>query len=87
MAQNRSIAVIIGATPATCTLERAQARDDWALDLVDLKDFNLPLFIEAASNAWMPSEDPAAPAWQEKFGSYDSDIFVTPEYNRSILAR
>ncbi len=86
------IAVILGTTrdsrfgmaPAEWILERARARGDWHVDLIDLKDFDLPLFNEVASNAWVPSADAHAKAWQDKIGQYDGFIFVTPEYNRSI---
>jgi NAD(P)H-dependent FMN reductase len=86
------IAVILGTTrdsrfgmvPAQWILEQARARGDWSVDLVDLKDFDLPLFNEVASNAWVPSQSEAARRWQETIAQYDGFIFVTPEYNRSI---
>lgn len=86
------IAVIIGSTrdtrfgakPAQWIFDLAKQRDDLDVELVDLKDFDLPLFNEAASNAWMPSQDPKAVAWQQKISSFDGYIIVTPEYNRSI---
>jgi NAD(P)H-dependent FMN reductase len=86
------IAVIVGSTrdarfgakPAEWILEKARARGDWEVELVDLKDFDLPLFNEVASNAWAPSDDPRAIAWQKKVGEFDGFIFVTAEYNRSI---
>ncbi|MCO6382554.1 MAG: NAD(P)H-dependent oxidoreductase [Vannielia sp.] len=86
------IAIIIGSTrdarfgekPAKWLLERAQKRDDFDVELVDLKDFDLPLFNEKASNMWVPSEDPAAIAWQEKIAEFDGYIFVTAEYNHSV---
>lgn len=53
-------------------------------ELVDLRDFELPLFDEMASNKWMPSSDPNALAWQEKIAEFDSYIFVTAENNHSI---
>jgi len=92
MSDKPRIAIILGTTrdsrfgekPAEWILERATARGDWDVELVDLKSFNLPLFNEVASNAWAPSEDPAAKAWQDKIGQFDGFIFVTPEYNRSI---
>ncbi len=94
MTQKPRIAVIIGstrdsrfaATPAEWILEQARARGDWEVELVDLKTFDLPLFNEVASNAWMPSTDARAVAWQQKVNSFDGYIFVTPEYNRSIPA-
>ena len=92
MPRTPRVAIILGTTrdarfgdkPAEWIAARARARGDWEVEIVDLKDFALPLFNEAASNAWMPSEDPRAIAWQKKVGAFDGYIFVTPEYNRSI---
>lgn len=86
------IAIIIGSTrqsrfadkPAAWLLEQAQKRDDMTFELVDLRDFDLPMFDEMASNLWMPSSDPRAVAWQNKVGEFDGYIFVTAEYNHSI---
>jgi NAD(P)H-dependent FMN reductase len=86
------IAIIIGSTRATrfadiptqWILAKAKARDDMDVELVDLRDHPLPFFDEVASNAWAPSQDPAAVAWQKKVGSYDGYIFVVAEYNRSV---
>lgn len=87
-----NIAIIIGATrkarfadkPAAWLLEKANARDDMTFELVDLRDMDLPLFDEMASNLWAPSEDPKAVAWQEKLAEFDGYIFLTAEYNHSI---
>ncbi|WP_400082430.1 NADPH-dependent FMN reductase [Yoonia sp. R78084] len=86
------IALIIGSTrqtrfadkPAAWMLKQAQARDDMEVELVDLRDYDLPLFDEAASNLWMPSSDERAVKWQDKIGEFDGYIFVVAEYNRSI---
>ena len=86
------IALIIGSTrptrfadkPAQWMLKQAQARTDMEVELVDLRDYDLPFFSEMASNLWMPSQDPNAIKWQEKIGGYDGYIFVVAEYNRSI---
>lgn len=87
------IAIVIGSTrdarfadkPAQWLLVKAkELRSDLDFELVDLRDFDLPLFNEAASNAWVPSEDPAAQAWQKKIGEFDGYIFVVAEYNHSI---
>lgn len=92
MATKPKIALIIGSTrktrfadkPAQWMLKQAQARDDMDVELVDLRDFDLPLFDEMASNMWMPSSDPRAVAWQNKLAEFDGYIFVVAEYNRSI---
>lgn len=86
------IAVIIGSTrdtrfgdkPAQWIFDLAKQRPELDVELVDLKDFDLPLFNEATSNAWAPSSDPRAVAWQKKIGEFDGYIVVTAEYNRSI---
>lgn len=86
------IALIIGSTrdsrfadiPAQWMLKQAQARTDMDVELVDLKAFDLPLFNEVASNAWVPSQSAAAVAWQKKIAEFDGYIFVVAEYNRSI---
>jgi NAD(P)H-dependent FMN reductase len=92
MAQKPKIALIIGSTrktrfadiPAQWMLKQAQARTDMTVELVDLRDFDLPLFDEMASNLWMPSSDPRAVAWQNKLAEFDGYIFVVAEYNRSV---
>ena len=86
------IAIVIGSTratrfadiPAQWMLAQAQARIDMTVELVDLRDFNLPFFNETATNLWAPSADPRAVAWQKKIGEFDGYIFVVAEYNRSI---
>ncbi|MDO5641439.1 MAG: NAD(P)H-dependent oxidoreductase [Paracoccus sp. (in: a-proteobacteria)] len=90
--QKPRIAVIIGSTrksrfadkPAAWLMENLAKREDMDFELVDLRDFDLPLFDEVASNAWMPSADPRAQAWQKKIGAFDGYIVLTAEYNHSI---
>ena len=87
-----NIAVIVGTTrdsrfadkPAKWIFDLASTRDNLNVELVDIKDFDLPFFNEPASNAWMPSSDPAAIKWQKKIGEFDGYIFLTAEYNHSI---
>lgn len=86
------IALIIGSTRATrfadvaakWMLAQAKARGDMDVEVIDLRDVNLPFFNEMASNAYVPSSDPKAVAWQKKVGEFDGYIFVVAEYNRSI---
>ena len=88
------IAIIVGSTrdtrfadkPAQWIYEKAKARDDMEVELVDIRDYDLPFFNEPASNAWMPTSDPNAVRWQKKIGEFDGYVFVTSEYNRSIPA-
>ena len=86
------IAVIIGSTrdnrfgdkPAKWIFDLAQQRGDLDVEIVDLKDYKLPLFNAPASDAWMPATEPEALRWQSKLKEFDGYIFVTPEYNRSV---
>ena len=86
------IAVIISSTrdarfadkPANWIFDLARQRPEIDVELVDLRDFDLPFFNEAASNAWVPTQDPRALAWQKKIAEFDGYIFVVAEYNRSI---
>jgi NAD(P)H-dependent FMN reductase len=72
--------------PADWLLEQAAQRDDFTLDKLDLRDFDLPFFAEAATNLHAPSVDPKVIAWQDAIRDYDGYIFVTAEYNHSIPA-
>lgn len=86
------IALVIGTTratrfadiPANWLMGQLKDHPELEVELVDLRDFKLPLFDEPASNLWMPSSDPAAVAWQKKIGEFDGYIFTVAEYNRSI---
>jgi NAD(P)H-dependent FMN reductase len=86
------IAIIISSTrdarfgdkPAKWIHDAAAKRDDIDVELVDLRDFPLPLFNEVASNAWAPTQNEVGQAWQKKIGAFDGYIFITAEYNRSI---
>jgi NAD(P)H-dependent FMN reductase len=88
------LAMIIGSTrpqrfatkPADWLIERAAQRDDFTLDRLDLRDFDLPFFAEASTNLHMPSVDPKARAWQDAIRPYDGYIFIVAEYNHSITA-
>lgn len=86
------IAVIIGSTrktrfadkPTAWFMEKVKDHPDLDFEVVDLRDADLPLFDEPASNAWMPSSDPRAVAWQQKLAGFDGFMFVVAEYNHSI---
>ena len=88
------IAIIMGSTrktrfadkPAEWILGLARSRGDMEVELVDLRDYDLPFFDEAASNLWTPSTDPNALRWQRKVAEFDGYLFVTAEYNRSVSA-
>lgn len=64
----------------------AAAREDADFELVDLADYDLPLFDEPRSPRMGAYEHDHTRAWSAKVASFDGFVFVTPEYNRSIPA-
>ena len=92
MLQKPRIALIISSTrqarwadnPAQWALQKMRERDDIEVELVDLRDFDLPFFNEVASNAYVPTQDPRAQRWQQTVAGFDGYVFLVAEYNRSI---
>jgi NAD(P)H-dependent FMN reductase len=80
------IAVVIGSTrpnrfadvPARWTVERANARTDFEIEVLDLRDHPLPFFEEFSN--------PAAEAWRHKIGGYDGFVILAAEYNHGPTA-
>jgi NAD(P)H-dependent FMN reductase len=87
------IQVIVGSTRpgrqtdklAKWVAKEATTTTGLTVELVDLRDYDLPLFDEAVSPQYNPNRtpNPAAKKWLEKLGEADGFILVTPEYNRS----
>src|ERR1700726_1029230 len=83
------IAIILGSTRpnrngeavAKWVYEIAQKRSDAESELVDIKDFNLPLLDEPMPPSMGQYSKPHTKAWAAKIGSFDAYVFVTPEYN------
>lgn len=71
-----------GDKPAAWVHDIAAARGDLAVEIVDLREYPMPLFQEAASPAYVPPKDEAARRWGQKVAELDGFIFVTAEYNR-----
>jgi NAD(P)H-dependent FMN reductase len=61
----------------------AKKRSDAEFEVVDIKDFNLPLFDEPVPPSLNQYSKPHTKAWAAKIDSFDAYVFVTPEYNRS----
>jgi len=59
----------------------AAARGDMEVEIVDLRDYPMPFFEEAASPRFAPPKDEAALRWGRKVAELDGFIFVTGEYN------
>lgn len=59
----------------------AQKRTDAEFEIVDIKEFNLPLLDEAAPPSTGKYSQPHTKAWAAKIALFDAFVFVTPEYN------
>lgn len=68
----------------------AREHGDFAVDVLDLRDWPLPLFAETLSSVGDSRSPtfsvPAVKRWNEKIAEGDAYLFVTPEYNHSIPA-
>lgn len=86
-----TIGIIVGSTrPGRFSIQASQ----WLLDfanrrgdaeyvLVDLAEFDLPLFEEPVSPLYAPVQNPNAQAFAARLGELDGFVFATPEYNHS----
>lgn len=83
------IAIILGSTRpgrngeavARWVAELAKKRSDAEFELVDLKDFNLPLLDEPVPASQGQYSKPHTRAWAAKIAAFDAFVIVTPEYN------
>jgi NAD(P)H-dependent FMN reductase len=73
-----------GVEVAEWVVEQARAYGAFDVELVDLKDYPLPLFDAPASDFWVPATNEVAIKWQHKLSEFDGYIIVTAEYNRSV---
>jgi NAD(P)H-dependent FMN reductase len=64
--------------------EIAQKRQDAEFELVDIRDFNLPLLDEPVPPSMGKYSKDHTKAWAAKVASFDGYVFVTPEYNHGI---
>ncbi len=86
------IGIILGSTRpgrngkavADWVLENAQRRDDAEYELVDIADYELPLFDEPLPPAMEQYSHPHTKKWSEKIASLDGYIMVAAEYNHAV---
>jgi len=71
---------------AKWVLETARKRNDADYELVDIKDFELPLLDEPMPPAMGNYQQPHTKRWAAKVASLDAFVFVSPEYNHGIPA-
>ncbi|MGD0727776.1 MAG: NAD(P)H-dependent oxidoreductase [Spirochaetia bacterium] len=88
------VGIVVGSTRpgrnaeavARWVLEKAQKRTDAQFELVDIKDFKLPLLDEPVPPSMGQYTQPHTKAWAQKVASLDAFVFVTPEYNHGPSA-
>lgn len=64
----------------------AKKRSDAEYELVDIKDFNLPLLDEEIPASMGKYSKTHTKVWATKIASFDAFVFVTPEYNHGTSA-
>jgi NAD(P)H-dependent FMN reductase len=85
------IAIIVGSTRpgrkadavAAWVHELAKQRSDAEFEVVDIKDFNLPLLDEPVPPSMGKYSKDHTKAWAAKIAAFDAYVFVTPEYNHA----
>lgn len=73
-----------GETPARWLLDIASQRTDADFELVDLRDYPMPLFDEELALIYAPATNPVALEFARKMRTFDGYVFVTAEYNHSV---
>lgn len=73
-----------GDVPTQWIYDIARQRGDAEFEVVDLRDYPMPLFEEKLPLVYAPVENPVARRWAERMAGLDGYIFVTAEYNHSI---
>jgi NAD(P)H-dependent FMN reductase len=69
-------------------LSRAQAHPDFDVELLDLRDWPLPMFAEHSGSIGDRNDptysDPIVKRWNQKVKEADAYLVITPEYNHSV---
>jgi NAD(P)H-dependent FMN reductase len=69
---------------------RAAAHGAFDVEMLDLRDWPLPMFAEGIQTvgdfANPTYSDPLVKRWNQKIAEADAYVFITPEYNHSIPA-
>ncbi len=75
-----------GDKPSAWIYEHAKKMENWDVELLDLRDYELPPFAEPVSPAQIKGAygKPDVDRWAGKVGEADGFIIVTPEYNHSF---
>ncbi|MFO7303838.1 MAG: NAD(P)H-dependent oxidoreductase [Acidobacteriota bacterium] len=73
----------VGAPIADWVVERAREHGGFEIDLVDLKEVDLPFLQEPGHPRLRQYTDERTIAWSARIDAIDAFVFVTPEYNWS----
>jgi NAD(P)H-dependent FMN reductase len=88
--------VIVGSTRPTRTADkvvpwvvsRAALREAFETEVIDLRDWQLPMFGEHMGSIGDPTDpsysDPIVRQWNRKIAEADAYLVITPEYNHSL---
>jgi NAD(P)H-dependent FMN reductase len=90
--QTLKIAIVLGSTRpgrngeavSHWMYEIAKKRSDGNFELVDIRDFNLPLLDEPIPPSMGQYTKEHTKIWSTKIDSFDAYVFVTAEYNHGI---
>ncbi len=88
------IAILLGSTRpgrvgeqvAHWTYEHAKSRTDAQFELVDLKEFGLPLLDEPRPPSLHQYTRAHTKAWSDRIAPFDGYVFVTAEYQHGVPA-
>lgn len=66
--------------------EQADRRDDAEFEVIDLREFDLPVFDSPTLPAMAEKqyESPAVTRWSRAVDGCDGFVFITPEYNHGV---
>jgi NAD(P)H-dependent FMN reductase len=91
MSENISIKVIVGSTregrfsdkPAAWIADQLKKHDGLSVEIVDLKDYEMPFFNEPVSPSYKtePYKNPEVARFTAKIAEGDAYVIVSPEYN------
>ena len=87
-----NIAIILGSTKpgrngeavAKWVYDIASKRNDAQFELVDVAEYNLPLYDEPYPAMMQQYQKEHTKKWSQKINEFDGYIFVTAEYNHSV---
>jgi NAD(P)H-dependent FMN reductase len=88
------IAILTGSTRpgrnneavAKWVLAQAKSRSDAEFEIVDIKDYNLPLLDEPMPPSLHQYTKDHTKKWAQKISQFDGFVIVTPEYNHGTSA-